>query len=72
LFEDNAEFGLGMHIGNEKIRENLASIVKEALTCEKCSDELKAVLQEWLDVRHLAAKSAEMGGVRLDVPDFRA
>jgi hypothetical protein len=30
------------------------------------------VLQEWLDVRHLAAKSAEMGGVRLDVPDFRA
>ncbi len=60
LFEDNAEFGLGMHIGNEKIRENLASIVKEALTCEKCSDELKATLQEWLDVRHLAAKSAEV------------
>ena len=60
LFEDNAEFGLGMHIGNEKIRENLASLVEEALTCEKCSDELKAVLKEWLEVRHLAAKSAEV------------
>ncbi|MBE6194486.1 MAG: pyruvate:ferredoxin (flavodoxin) oxidoreductase [Rikenellaceae bacterium] len=60
LFEDNAEFGLGMHIGNEKIRENLASIVESALTCEKCSDELKAVLKEWLEVRHLAAKSAEV------------
>ncbi len=60
LFEDNAEFGLGMHIGNEKIRENLASLVNEALECEKCSDELKAVLKEWLEVRHLAAKSAEV------------
>ncbi len=60
LFEDNAEFGLGMHIGNEKIRENLASLVEAALTCEKCSDELKAVLKEWLEVRHLAAKSAEV------------
>ena len=46
LFEDNAEFGLGMHIGNEKIRENLAALVGEALECEKCSDELKAVLKE--------------------------
>ena len=60
LFEDNAEFGLGMHIGNEKIRENLAALVNEALECEKCSDELKAVLKEWLEVRHLAAKSAEV------------
>ena len=60
LFEDNAEFGLGMHLGNEKIRENLASLVGEALECEKCSDELKAVLKEWLEVRHLAAKSAEI------------
>ena len=60
LFEDNAEFGLGMHIGNEKIRENLASLVNEALECEKCSDELKTVLKEWLEVRHLAAKSAEV------------
>ena len=60
LFEDNAEFGLGMHIGNEKIRENLVALVGEALECEKCSDELKAVLKEWLEVRHLAAKSAEV------------
>ena len=60
LFEDNAEFGLGMHIGNEKIRENLVALVNEALECEKCSDELKAVLKEWLEVRHLAAKSAEV------------
>ena len=60
LFEDNAEFGLGMHIGNEKIRENLVALVNEALECEKCSDELKTVLKEWLEVRHLAAKSAEV------------
>ena len=60
LFEDNAEFGLGMHIGNEKIRENLVTYVKEALACEKCSDELKAALNEWLEVRNFAAKSAEV------------
>ena len=61
LFEDNAEFGLGMHVGVEKLRDSLASLMSKAIAeCEKCSDELKGVMQEWIDNRHLAAASAEI------------
>ena len=31
LFEDNAEYGYGMHLGVKQIREKLADLVKEAL-----------------------------------------
>ena len=61
LFEDNAEFGLGMHIGIEKLRDTLADTMATAIAeCNCCSDELKGVMQEWIDNRHLAAASAEI------------
>ena len=31
LFEDNAEFGLGMHLGAEKLRDRLASRIRQAV-----------------------------------------
>ena len=48
LFEDNAEFGLGMFLGVKAIRERIADNVKKALEVET-SEEVKAVLQDWLD-----------------------
>ena len=61
LFEDNAEFGLGMHIGIEKLRDTLADTMATAIAeCNCCSEELKGVMQEWIDNRHLAAASAEI------------
>ncbi len=61
LFEDNAEYGLGMHVGVEKLRDRLASIMEDAIAnCDKCSDELKGVMREWIDNRRFAAKSAEI------------
>ena len=61
LFEDNAEFGLGMHIGIEKIRLMLREKMEEAITkCEKCSDELKGVMKEWIENMNLAKESAEI------------
>ncbi len=52
LFEDNAEFGYGMHLGGEKLRERLALIMEEAINgCSCCSDELKAAFGEWLEGR---------------------
>ena len=61
LFEDNAEFGLGMHIGIEKLRDTLADTMATAIAeCNCCSAELKGVMQEWIDNRHLAAASAEI------------
>ena len=52
LFEDNAEYGLGMFLGVKQIREKLANEVAAAI--EGCPDaELKAVLQDWYDNRDL-------------------
>ena len=48
LFEDNAEFGLGMYLGVKAIRERIADNMKKALEVET-SEEVKAVLQDWLD-----------------------
>ena len=51
LFEDFCEFGLGMRLGSERIRETVASLMKKGLECECCSPEMKVLYQEWLDNR---------------------
>ena len=48
LFEDNAEFGLGMFLGVKAIRERIADNMTKALETE-ASEDVKAVLQDWLD-----------------------
>ncbi|MBR5073407.1 MAG: pyruvate:ferredoxin (flavodoxin) oxidoreductase, partial [Bacteroidales bacterium] len=55
LFEDNAEFGLGMKIGSDRARETVANLMTQALGCEKASDEIKALCQQWLDNKEDAA-----------------
>jgi pyruvate-ferredoxin/flavodoxin oxidoreductase len=49
LFEDFCEFGLGMRLGSERKRETIAGLMKKGLECECCSDEIKALFQQWLD-----------------------
>jgi pyruvate-ferredoxin/flavodoxin oxidoreductase len=51
LFEDNAEHGLGMFLGQKAIRERLISKVKEMMDSEKASDEFKAVAQAFIDTK---------------------
>ena len=51
LFEDFCEFGLGMRLGSERIRETVASLMRKGLECECCSAEMKVLFQEWLDNR---------------------
>ena len=48
LFEDNAEYGLGMFIAIKTIRTRIANNVRKALESDM-SEETKAVLQDWLD-----------------------
>ena len=60
LFEDFAEFGLGMTIANEKLRARLADTMTKALTCSCCTDEIKALAQQWLDNREDAAVTREV------------
>ena len=47
LFEDNAEFGLGMFLGVEQSRERLADKIKAALEAGVSAD-LKAAMEDWL------------------------
>ena len=49
LFEDNAEHGLGMFVGQNKIREDLAEKTRELIAVEWARPELKAAAQAWLD-----------------------
>ena len=48
LFEDNAEYGLGMFLGVEAIRNRIAENVKNALE-EEISQDVKEVLRVWLE-----------------------
>ncbi|GAA0077541.1 pyruvate:ferredoxin (flavodoxin) oxidoreductase [Clostridium sp. CTA-5] len=48
LFEDNAEFGLGMHLGVKAIRQRIAENAEKAIA-EGIEEEAKVALQEWLD-----------------------
>ena len=60
LFEDNAEFGLGMHIGIEKLRDRLQLKMEKAIAeCDCCSEELKAAMKEWIENRGSSSRSAE-------------
>ncbi len=51
LFEDNAEHGLGMALGQKAIRERLIALVEEMMASEKASDEFKAAAQAFLDTK---------------------
>ena len=48
LFEDNAEFGLGMFLGVKAIRERIASNL-ELVLAENISEEAKAIIKDWID-----------------------
>ena len=57
LFEDFCEFGLGMTLANDKMRARLVDLMKKAQTCTCCSDELKALMNEWIEKRNDADES---------------
>ncbi|MBR4903952.1 MAG: pyruvate:ferredoxin (flavodoxin) oxidoreductase [Selenomonadaceae bacterium] len=58
LFEDNAEYGLGMFLGVKAVRESLASDVAKALELN-ISDELKAALADWKDNLNVSENTRE-------------
>ena len=49
LFEDNAEFGYGMLLAQNAIRDELKEKVENVATSEEASEEVKAACAEWLD-----------------------
>ncbi|WP_028519609.1 pyruvate:ferredoxin (flavodoxin) oxidoreductase [Ruminococcus flavefaciens] len=57
LFEDNAEHGLGMYLGQKAIRERLIEEVKEIAASDKASAEVKAAADEYLATVNDGAKN---------------
>ena len=61
LFEDNAEFGLGMATATRQMRDRVERIMREAIeNCQKCSNELKSLFKEWIDNRENTLKTKEI------------
>ena len=60
LFEDFCEFGMGMVLGNKKMKERIVMLLQEA--CEKCdvTPEYKALAEEWIANRDDADKTKEI------------
>ncbi len=60
LFEDAAEFGLGMKLGSDRARATVASLMEKGLSCDCCSDEIKALFTRWLENKNDAAVTREV------------
>ncbi len=61
LFEDNAEYGYGMHLGYDRLRMRAGSLV-EKLRDETKSDDLRAAAADWLAYREDPALCDEASG----------
>ena len=60
LFEDNAEFGLGMKLGSDRARETVAEYMTKGLQSDRFSDEVKALFQKWLDNKNAYGATREV------------
>ena len=49
LFEDNAEHGLGLYLGQKKIRDDLKAKAEQLISLPGCCAELKDAARNWLD-----------------------
>ena len=51
LFEDFCEFGMGMALGNKKMRERIVMLLSDLLANDRVSAELKEAATEWLNTK---------------------
>ena len=58
LFEDNAEYGFGMHIGVEALRDRIQNIMENNMS--EATPELQLLFKEWIENRIYAAKTREI------------
>ena len=59
LFEDNAEFGYGMLLGQKAIRKRLKAQVEDIAASDKASEEIKAACKEYLDTFNCGASNGD-------------
>ena len=56
LFEDNAEYGFGMSLGVDKIRDRIARLMEESLQTD-ISSEVKVAFKNWIEAKDKAEES---------------
>ncbi|MBR3100291.1 MAG: pyruvate:ferredoxin (flavodoxin) oxidoreductase [Muribaculaceae bacterium] len=57
LFEDFCEFGLGMAIADEKMRDRVTGFVKEAIEADGVNADVKELYRQWLENKNDGPKS---------------
>jgi pyruvate-ferredoxin/flavodoxin oxidoreductase len=67
LFEDNAEYGLGIYTAFTHRRFELREKVLKALKTEKIEPDLKALLEEWIDVYSIGEKTLPLSNKLQDM-----
>lgn len=73
LFEDNAEYGLGMHLAVKQIREKIKELMKEGLK-SNISDEIGKLFREWIEHMDDGEKSKEISKrllIALDKEEYK-
>ena len=60
LFEDFCEFGLGMELANEKMRDRIVKLFNQILAGENAPAEAKEVLKAWIENMYDADKTKEL------------
>ncbi|NBI07837.1 pyruvate:ferredoxin (flavodoxin) oxidoreductase [Senegalia massiliensis] len=66
LFEDNAEYGYGMAVATNQLRDKLEVLMNELIELN-VSDEVKSVMKEWIDSKEDAEGSKKASAKVLDV-----
>ena len=59
LFEDNAEHGLGMYLGQKAIRDSLKAKTEALIAVEWARPELKEAAQKWIDTMNDGKANAD-------------
>ena len=60
LFEDFCEFGLGMELANEKMRDRIVKLFNQILEGDNAPAEAKEVLKAWIENMYDADKTKEL------------
>ncbi len=60
LFEDNAEYGYGMHLGNEQLRDRIEQNMQAAIDKDEISEDLKELFSDWIEHKDDGEKSHEL------------
>ena len=60
LFEDFCEFGMGMVLGNKKMKERVAMLFKEVIAQENAPAEFKALAEEWIEKKENADETKRL------------